>query len=250
MITAITFDFWDTLAQDDSDEPKRAAQGLAPKPQARTQLMVDEIRQHHPELTAEQVAGAWQAALDRFNHQWHQEQHTPPVPDRVGHAFEQLGIPRTPGFDGVVVEMEEMEVHLPPDPADWTLEVIPQLAERYQLGIISDTITTPGRGLQRILEQWGLLQHFSVFVFSDEVGAAKPNAKVFRKACSGFGVAPAQAAHVGDREINDVLGPQAFGMKGVLYTGVKDRRPGQPSAADIVYSDHRTLASRLDGIRA
>ncbi len=34
-IAAITFDFWDTLAADDSDEPKRAALGLPAKAQAR-----------------------------------------------------------------------------------------------------------------------------------------------------------------------------------------------------------------------
>ncbi|GIT27925.1 MAG: hypothetical protein CM1200mP41_39690 [Gammaproteobacteria bacterium] len=31
MIKAVTFDLWDTVIHDDSDEPKRAAQGLRSK---------------------------------------------------------------------------------------------------------------------------------------------------------------------------------------------------------------------------
>ncbi|MCP4360187.1 MAG: hypothetical protein GY796_19440 [Chloroflexi bacterium] len=39
MIKAITFDFWDTLVFDDSDEPKRAALGLPGKAETRLQLL-------------------------------------------------------------------------------------------------------------------------------------------------------------------------------------------------------------------
>lgn len=248
MLRAITFDFWDTLAKDDSDEPKRAARGLAPKPEARRALFVAEVLAHHPELGAARAAEAWAGALARFNHHWHAEHRTPSVAARVADALHSLGLAPTPGFDALVRALEGMEVALPPDPAPAALETLPLLAERFQLGIISDTIVTPGRGLQEILAAWGVLQHFSVFVFSDEVGAAKPSAEVFRRACEGFGVAPEEAAHVGDREINDVLGPQRFGMKGFLYTGVKDRRDG-PSAADLVYDDHAALLGLLDGLR-
>ena len=111
-----------------------------------------------------------------------------------------------------------------------------------------DDVYAAGGSYEQYLAAWGVLQHFSVFVFSDEVGAAKPSAEVFRRACEGFGVAPEEAAHVGDREINDVLGPQRFGMKGFLYTGVKDRRDG-PSAADLIYDDHAALLGLLDGLR-
>ncbi len=41
MITGITFDFWDTIAVDDSDEPKRAARGLPTKSEARAQLFAE-----------------------------------------------------------------------------------------------------------------------------------------------------------------------------------------------------------------
>ena len=58
-IAAITFDFWDTLAVDDSDEPARAEQGLDPKPVARRAMVVDELTKHHPAVTRAEASAAW-----------------------------------------------------------------------------------------------------------------------------------------------------------------------------------------------
>ena len=43
MVMAVTFDFWDTLAADDSDEPKRAERGLPTKAEARAHLFAESI---------------------------------------------------------------------------------------------------------------------------------------------------------------------------------------------------------------
>ena len=51
MIRAITFDLWDTIVIDDSDEPKRAAQGLSSKPVARETLFIEEVRAHHFDIS-------------------------------------------------------------------------------------------------------------------------------------------------------------------------------------------------------
>jgi hypothetical protein len=48
MIEAITFDFWDTIAIDDSDEPKRAALGLPSKPESRIQMFAARVTANHP----------------------------------------------------------------------------------------------------------------------------------------------------------------------------------------------------------
>src|SRR5690606_175735 len=97
------------------------------------------------------------------------------------------------------------------------------LAGQYRLGIISDVIHTSGRGLRHLLQSQGLLQYFSYFVFSDEVGAAKPSTQVFRQAALGLGLPPQQIVHVGDRESNDVTGPVSIGMRSILFTGIVDR---------------------------
>ena len=50
---------------------------------------------------------------------------------------------------------------------------------KYKLGVISDTIFSPGRVLKEILASYDLLKYFDYFVFSDVIGCAKPNPLVF-----------------------------------------------------------------------
>ncbi len=69
MIKAITFDFWDTIVVDDTDEPKRTAAGLASKPETRLQLLTDEVCRHHPAILPERVEMAFEVANGRFHHQ-------------------------------------------------------------------------------------------------------------------------------------------------------------------------------------
>ncbi|MBE7468958.1 MAG: hypothetical protein DPW09_03365 [Anaerolineae bacterium] len=233
MIQAVTFDFWDTIVADDSDEPKRAAQGLLSKPAARLRLFTEEISRHHPDIPAERIAEAFKYANQRFNHYWKNEYVTPSVAARLQEGYAFLEITYTPGFDTLVQEIEEMELRLPPDFAPGVHEALAALAAKYKLGIISDTIHTTGRGLRHLLESQGLLSHFSHFVFSDEVGASKPAPVVFEQAAQGLGVPLAQIVHVGDRESNDIAGPLAVGMQAILYTGVIDRGSATTQASAI-----------------
>jgi putative hydrolase of the HAD superfamily len=241
MIEAVTFDFWDTLAIDDSDEPKRAALGLPSKPEARVQLFVAKIRARHPQITARRAAAAYQAANERFRHDWHNEHRTPSVTTRIYYAYEHLGLKPGPGeYAGLVREIDElvraietMELRIPPNFTSGIHQTIQLLAQEYRLGIISDTIHTHGRGLRHLLDQQGVLQYFSYFIFSDEIRVAKPATTVFRQAALGLGLSPANIVHVGDRESNDVLGPRAVGMKAILFTGIVDRG-SQKTKADAV----------------
>ncbi len=223
MIRAITFDFWDTLVANDSDEPRRAALGLPTKPQARLQLLVDDITQNHPDITPEQIAEAFKYANQQFNHAWKKEHHTPSVASRLQNAYDYLHIKITPGFPDVVRKVEDMEVMIPPNFVPGVNETLAELAKHYSLAIVSDTIHTTGKGLRTLMERQGILQYFRVFVFSDEIGASKPSPVVFERASKELGVPLAQMVHVGDRESNDVAGPLAMGMQAVLFTEVIDR---------------------------
>lgn len=223
MIQAVTFDFWDTLVADDSDEPRRAALGLPTKPQARLQLLLDEIIQYYPNIAPEQVSQAFEHANERFRHSWKNEHHTPSVAARLQDAYDFLKVPITPGFQELVRKVEEMEVVIPPTFVPGVRDVLGELAQRYALGIVSDTIHTSGRGIRTLLERQGVLDYFRSFIFSDEVGASKPKPVVFTRASSELGVPVAQMVHVGDRESNDVDGPLAVGAKCILFTGLIDR---------------------------
>jgi len=65
------------------------------------------------------------------------------------------------------------------------------------------------------LRATGLLPRIEHAVASGDVGVAKPDAAIFERACSVFGVEPGSAAYIGDRLATDALGASAAGLLGV-----------------------------------
>ena len=247
-IQAVTFDFWDTLVIDDSDERERARRGLPTKEQAREALFVDALRAAHPALPHPVIDGAWSNLQARFRVAWKQDHTTPGVAERLGWGLESLGLSAPAGWDAVIDQFERMELDIPPEPVPGAAEALRALAAHYRLGIISDTIITPGRHLRALLRQMDVQHLFTSQVFSDEAGRSKPAPRVFALACAGLDAAPHAVLHVGDREENDVAGPQAFGMRAALYTGVVDRGSAT-TAADLVCTDLRDLPDRIAALR-
>ncbi len=256
MIEAITFDFWDTIVIDDSDEARRRALGLPSKAEARLHLFVEYVTHRHRHIAPECAAQAFHHANERFRHEWRTNQHTPAVATRLSYAFEYLGLLPPPGkyasfvaeIDELVREIEVMEVRIPPDFAPGIENTLYLLSREYKLGIISDTIHTHGRGLRGLLARQGLLQYFTCTIFSDEVGASKPANAVFRAAAQMLDVGPQRIAHVGDREHNDIEGARAYGCRAILYTGVVDRGSERTRANAVCrhFADLPSIVGRLD----
>lgn len=105
---------------------------------------------------------------------------------------------------------------LPPVINEGVLETLPVLADKYKLAVICNTGATPGAILRELIKKDGLYDYFGVLVFSDEVGFAKPSTRIFNYALEHLGIAnPADAAHIGDDAITDVIGAKKTGMKAV-----------------------------------
>ena len=71
---------------------------------------------------------------------------------------------------------------------------------------------------------------------------------MFLSAAEQLGVELEAMVHIGDRDHNDVKGPQALGMKAVLFTGTRDNDKNNTSA-DAICTDHAdlpTIIERLD----
>lgn len=75
----------------------------------------------------------------------------------------------------------------------------------------------------------GLLQRVEHTIASGEVGAAKPDAAIFLRACDVFGVSPVSAAYIGDRLHTDALGASGAGLLGIWLD-----RTGDASADQLV----------------
>ena len=72
----------------------------------------------------------------------------------------------------------------------------------------------------------GIIELVDGVVTSAEVGAAKPDPRVFERALQVAGAAPSEAVHAGDRVDNDVEGAAAAGVRAVLV-----QREGEPPPA-------------------
>ena len=103
-------------------------------------------------------------------------------------------------------------------PNAWTLypEVLETLTSLNERGLILDVISNFDSRLVRILDGLDAGEQFENIFVSSRVGYAKPDRRIFNVALSYHGLAPAQALHVGDSEINDLRGANQAGLKGIL----------------------------------
>lgn len=236
MIRAVTFDFWDVLLHDDSDEPKRASRGLPTKAIAREKIFVDLVSSAHPDLDERRIVRAWQQSLAWFDRRWKSDHVTPTLHERLAKGFRELDIRAPVGTDAAVTRLARMEVDEErPDLVEGVRECLEALSGQVRIGIVSDATTSPGRALRTLLAEEGLLPFFDHSSFSDEVGAAKPSERIFRHACHGLDCDPSELVHIGDKEAHDIDGARAFGARSVLFTGAVDRGSAD-TRADAVCS--------------
>ena len=244
-IKAVTFDLWDTMVHDDSDEPKRTAKGLRSKRDERRHLLWAALNEVEP-IDLDSVTLAYDTADAGFNVVWKELHINWTVEQRLRVVLNGLGrsLPQD-AFARLVADTGRMEVEIPPDPIPGIGEALAELSQRYKLAVVSDAIVTPGTGLKAILEGHGLARHFSAFAFSDEVGHSKPHRAMFDCACQGLGVAVDEIVHIGDRDHNDVKGPHALGAKAILFTAVRDADKNA-TTADAICERHSDLPAIVD----
>ena len=244
-IQAVTFDLWDTIIVDDSDEPKRAAQGLLSKYLTRRELVWKMLEKHEP-VNRELVDASYAATDAAFRKVWYDHNVTWPVDERLAIVLKGVGrtLPQEEMAELVRLH-EEMELEIQPDLAPGIVEAIKELHGKYKLGVISDTIFSSGVVLRKLLQANDIEQYFDAFIFSDEMGVSKPDPRAFTAAAKALGVDITKIAHVGDRDTKDIKGPQGLGAKGIYTTVVNDRGSSKTSA-DAICRDYANLVEVVD----
>jgi HAD superfamily hydrolase (TIGR01549 family) len=246
-VRAVSFDLWDTVFTDDSDEPKRQRQGLPPKPVARRDLVHGFLSRHAP-IDRALTDCAYDTADAAFRQVWHYEHVTWPVEVRLGVLLAGLKreLPERE-FRELVTLHEEMELRVQPDLVPGVEDALTALGRRYALVVVSDAIFTPGRALRELLAGYGLRDFFSAFVFSDEIGCSKPDSRVFGRAAELAGCGLEEIVHVGDREHNDIAGAKDAGARAVLLTAAIDRGSGN-TRADAVCREYGRLPAIIEAL--
>lgn len=231
-VRAVTFDLWLTLIRDRDSALvwQQRVDALAGA------LGVDARRARELLRTA---YGVHRDAWD--------DGHALPLPLVADVVLRAAGRAPDPGLQRAVLEAFDAPtsadgVELLPGAAA-ALAALP--AAGLPVGLVCDTGFTSGAGLRRVLAGLGLLDAFTVLVFSDETRVPKPGARAFRAALAALGTAPAEVVHVGDLRRKDVAGARAVGMRTVRYRGAVDDVDLEHPEADVVVDDHRDLLALL-----
>lgn len=96
-------------------------------------------------------------------------------------------------------------------PYDDTTDFIDRcLADNLKIGVCSNLAYHYGDAVRSLLPK---VKHFT---FSFEIGAIKPQREIYEHVCTSLGSRPEEIVFIGDTPLADKIGPDAFGMRGVL----------------------------------
>jgi len=126
------------------------------------------------------------------------------------HAFEEAGYPQLQATEMADVCFEAF-IH-----ARHQLTVFPEaepmlqaLRQHFLLGVI----TNGNADVQRV----GLADYFHFALRAEDIGIAKPDARLFQEALQRGGVDAAAAVHIGDHPGDDIAGAQQAGLRAVWF---------------------------------
>jgi FMN phosphatase YigB (HAD superfamily) len=236
-IRAVTFDFWNTIAVEPVPGSMRDARHAA---------VVAACESNGLEMDADTLAGHVAEVVRAREQAWAEGVHVSPT-EGAQRLVAALGLEPAAGeavseaFLGVG---RGVQLGLAPE-IGRTLERL--RADGLVLGIVCDAGFTGGAILREFLDSQGLLDHFSGWGFSDEVGAYKPAPEIFESALAMLDADPTAAVHVGDLRRTDVAGARAIGMRTVRYRGLADD-PDPGPEADFVLDRHRELPSLVGSL--
>ena len=131
---------------------------------------------------------------------------------------------------------ERQKVEFYPD----ALPALERLASRYRLGVISNGFAD--------VHAIGIGAHFHSVVSAHEVGAAKPDPRIFAACVERMGLSADTMIYAGDDHANDVLAPQAAGFKSAWIN--RARRPWPESHESANAPMFADLASFTDWMLA
>ena len=216
MFKAITFDLWNTLLDGTLDHGA-----------SRVDLLYDVCTNAGCFREKSVVEAAYREASSRLFAQPSSKATTASL---VRHILEVIKV----NFTGEVKErlvkgFEDAILADPPGLLDDAQDVLQKLHRQYKIGLVCNTGVTPGRALRQVLKHRGVLKYFTYLAFSNEVGVAKPDPMIFRKALECLHASPAESVHVGDLLETDVAGAKRSGMSAIWVNRGEEKADKQLS---------------------
>lgn len=236
MIRAVTYDFWNTIAQ----VPPGAMVD------ARRRAVAKACEECEVEIAEQALAAALEEVRLSWERAWAAGTHLPPA-EGAEMLVAALGLreaARATVAKAFLGALEQVPLELAPG----IESCLGGLAERgIRLGIVCDVGFSGGEVLRGLLRREGLLDRFDGWAFSDEVGHYKPSPQIFEAALGALETRPEEAIHVGDLRRTDVAGAAALGMTTARYRGMQDDADSSSGAeAAFVLDEHRELLGIVD----
>ncbi|KAA0950487.1 MULTISPECIES: HAD-IA family hydrolase [unclassified Pseudomonas] len=160
------------------------------------------------ELPLEKFAGLRQQVLQRY----------PELKYRISvlrhrvllHAFEEAGYPQPEAteladacFEAFIHARHQLTIFPEAEP------MLQALGRQYMLGVI----TNGNADVQRV----GLADYFKFALRAEDIGIAKPDARLFQEALQRGGVDASAAVHIGDHPGDDIAGAQQAGLRAIWF---------------------------------
>lgn len=117
---------------------------------------------------------------------------------------------------------------------DGALELVVHLRGWLRIAVVTNNTTAEQTGK---LAEFGFAPHVDALVTSEEIGAAKPDARIFRAALERVGCEAHEAVMIGDAWHADVLGATGAGIRALWLN-----RHGAPHPDPAVAMQLRSLA--------
>lgn len=140
-----------------------------------------------------------------------------PAGQRVSELTEQIFA----DFDQTALQV--LLTHLPQIIEADLLETLANIEKQgVKMAVVSNTGFIDGRHMRVVLEKLGILPFMSLQIFSNEVGAAKPNKLIFQTLIEKSGFDSKLILHIGDNEIADYQGAVGAGLHALHLTSKKE----------------------------
>lgn len=240
MIRAVTFDWWNTLVHNPSEDYNEHLKVL------RLRAMQAIFLEAGLSYSLEQLSQAYDQQEVRLQAIW------------------QAGGDLSPGEQVRILlglldsnrEGEKLIARLAVPYSAAVLENLPALSpgavetlqtlkgRGIKLGVISNTGRSSGAALREVQRRLGIYEFFDATIFSDELKIRKPRREIFEHALHLLGAAAHESAHVGDSLDTDIVGAKGAGMRAIWYT--RDDRFA-PAGADAVIDDLREVLRLVCG---
>ncbi len=202
MIQAITFDLWNTLFTNKPYSKQRIQTFFHFLQERKIFLPFDQFKNafdakfHFSEVTFKEI---------KFHHIYTEE--------RILNVLEEVNIKILQSDVDLLTRKFESEMLQDPPPLKKGVKkTLEELAPDYQIGLISNTGVTPGRVINKVLDEYGILQLFEATIYSDETGLFKPHPRMFEIPLNIFNCSPLSAIHVGDILETDIKGAKDYKM--------------------------------------